>query len=196
MIAELIEAASRENIDSPDFLGMLMTARDKDTGAAMSERELIDEVMTLVVAGHETTASGLNWTWYLISQYPEVEKRLHAELDAIPDQPAASLSQMESLSYTHQVIDEALRLYPPGWLLSRRAIGPDTLSGYEIPAGTDVFLSPTSSTATRGTGRNRTRSAPSASTRNTRPSGRVLRTCPLPQGHATASAKRSRSTRC
>jgi cytochrome P450 len=142
VIAELAQRRRDENIDSPDFLGMLISARDKDTGAAMSERELIDEVMTLVVAGHETTAAGLNWTWYLISQYPEVEKRLHAELDAVPDQPAASLSQMESLTYTHQVIDEALRMYPPGWLLSRRTIGPDVLSGYEIPAETDVLLSP------------------------------------------------------
>jgi cytochrome P450 len=142
VIAALVERRRDENQDHPDFLGMLMTARDKDTGAAMSERELIDEVMTLVVAGHETTASGLNWIWYLISQHPEVEKRLHAELDTVPDESAASLSQMESLTYTHQVIDEALRLYPPGWLLSRRAIGPDMLSGYEIPAGTDVLLSP------------------------------------------------------
>jgi len=142
VISALMKRRREESADHPDFLGMLMTARDKDTGAPMSERELIDEVMTLVVAGHETTASGLNWTWYLISQHPEVEKRLHAELDKVPDKPAASLSQMESLAYTHQVIDEALRLYPPGWLLSRRAIAPDTLSGYEIPAGADVLLSP------------------------------------------------------
>src|SRR5688572_9233772 len=128
--------------EHPDFIGMLMNARDKETGDAMSERELIDEVMTLVVAGHETTASGLNWTWYLLSQHPEVEAKLHAELDAVPAETAPGLTQMESLKYTHQVIDEALRLFPPGWLLSRRTIGPDTLGGYEVPAGTSVMLSP------------------------------------------------------
>ena len=98
--------------------------------------------MTLVVAGHETTASALNWTWYLLSQHPEVEAKLHAELDATPEVTAPGLAQMEALKYTHAVIDEALRLYPPGWILSRRTIGPDTLGGYEVPAGTSVMLSP------------------------------------------------------
>src|SRR6201999_2805607 len=93
-----------------DFVGMLMNARDKETGDPMGERELIDEIMTLVVAGHETTASALNWTWYLISQYPEVEARLHAELDAAAVMAAPSAEDMESLTYTRQVIDEALRL--------------------------------------------------------------------------------------
>src|SRR3569832_543444 len=123
-----------------DFVGMLMTARDKETGQPMSERMLIDEIMTLVVAGHETTASGLNWTWYLISQYPEVQSRLHSEIDASPLLTAPSLEQMEALPYTRQVIDEALRLYSSGWLLSRRTIEPDVLGGYEIPANTDVLL--------------------------------------------------------
>src|SRR5262245_42326167 len=142
VIAELARRRRENHEDHPDFLGMLITARDKETGDAMSERELIDEVVTLVVAGHETTASGLNWTWYLLSQHPDVDEKLHAELIAAPDEPAASLAQMEALAYTHQVIDEALRLYPPGWILSRRTIGPDTLAGYEVPAGTSVMLSP------------------------------------------------------
>ena len=106
----------------------------------MSERELIDEIMTLIVAGHETTASGLNWTWYLLSQHPQAEARLHAELDAAPEPPAPSLVQMEALAYTQQVINEALRLYPPGWLLSRRTIEADVLGGYPVPAGTNVLL--------------------------------------------------------
>jgi enediyne biosynthesis protein E7 len=132
-------AAQEEHFD---FLAMLMSARDKESGQAMSERELVDEVLTLVVAGHETTASGLNWTWYLLSQNPQVEARLHAELDALPAQQAPSLQAMEALTYTRQVVDEALRLYPPGWLLSRRTIGPDMLAGYQIPAGVDVLFSP------------------------------------------------------
>jgi enediyne biosynthesis protein E7 len=142
VIAGLVQRRRENREEHPDFLGMLISARDKETGDAMNDRELIDEVMTLVVAGHETTASGLNWTWYLLSQHPDVEAKLHVELDAAPVETAPGLAQMESLSYTHQVIDEALRLYPPGWLLSRRTIGPDRLGGYEIPGGTSVMLSP------------------------------------------------------
>ena len=142
LVADLIARRRESGEEHFDYVAMLMNARDKDTGAAMSERELIDEIMTLVVAGHETTASGLNWTWYLIAGHPEVEARLHAELDASPvgAERAPSLAQVEQLTYTRQVIDEALRLYPPGWLLSRRTIEPDMLSGYPIPAGTDVLL--------------------------------------------------------
>jgi cytochrome P450 len=140
LVAQVIARRRVNNEEHFDFVGMLMTARDKETGQPMSERMLIDEIMTLVVAGHETTASGLNWTWYLISQYPEVESRLHSEIDAAPVMTAPSLDQMETLPYTRQVIDEALRLYPPGWLLSRRTIEPDVLGGYPIPARTDVLL--------------------------------------------------------
>jgi cytochrome P450 len=143
LVAELVGRRREREEEHFDYVAMLMNARDKDTGAPMSDRELIDEVMTLVVAGHETTASGLNWTWYLLAQHPEVEAKLHAELDASPVTAvrAPSLTELEQLPYTRQVIDEALRLYPPGWLLSRRTIEPDVLSGYEVPAGTNVLLS-------------------------------------------------------
>ena len=145
-LAKLVGALAirrrKEQTEHFDFLQMLIDARDKETGAPMSEKELIDEAMTLIVAGHETTASGLNWTWYLLSQNPEAEKLLHAEIDATPDKRDPSLSEMERLSFTKNVVDEALRLYPPGWLLSRRTIGPDTLSGFEVPPGTDVLLCP------------------------------------------------------
>jgi cytochrome P450 len=139
LVAQLIaqRATGEEHFD---YVAMLMNARDKETGAPMGERELIDEVMTLIVAGHETTASGLNWTWYLLSQHPQVESRLHAEIDAAAEVPAPSLTQMEELRYTRQVIDESLRLYPPGWVLSRRTIEADVLGGYPVPAGTNVLL--------------------------------------------------------
>ena len=123
-----------------DYLALLLSARDKETGRPMSDGELIDEILTLIVAGHETTASGLNWTWYLLSQHPQVEARLHAEIDAAADLPAPTLTEVEALGYTRQVIDEALRLYPPGWLLSRRTIAADVLGGYPVPAGTNVLL--------------------------------------------------------
>ena len=142
LVAQIAKRRREAGEEHFDFIAMLMNARSKETGDAMSEREFIDEVMTLVVAGHETTASGLNWTWYLLSQHPEVEARLHAEIDTTPELPEAGLAQMEALAYTGNVINEALRLYPPGWLLSRRTIGADVLGGYEIPAGADVLLSP------------------------------------------------------
>ena len=87
-------AAGEEHFD---FLAMLLAARDKETGEPMPERELIDEVLTLIVAGHETTASALNWTWYLISQHPQVEARLHAEVDGATEHSAPGLAQMEAL---------------------------------------------------------------------------------------------------
>jgi enediyne biosynthesis protein E7 len=140
LVAGLLERRRKSSEEHFDYVAMLMAARDKDSGQPMSDRELIDEVMTLVVAGHETTASGLNWTWYLLSQSPQAQARLHQELDAAPEFAAPSLAQMEALSYTQQVVNEALRLYPPGWLLSRRSIEADTLGGYPIAPGTDVLL--------------------------------------------------------
>jgi enediyne biosynthesis protein E7 len=142
LVADLIRRRRASAEEHLDYVAMLMSARDKETGSAMSDRQLIDEIMTLVVAGHETTASGLNWTWYLLSEHPEADAQLAAELRAAPELPAPSLAQVEALPCAQQVVSEALRLYPPGWLLSRRAITPDVLAGYEIPAGSDVLLSP------------------------------------------------------
>jgi enediyne biosynthesis protein E7 len=140
LVAQLIARRRAEPEEHFDYVAMLMAARDKETGAPMGERELIDEIMTLIVAGHETTASGLNWTWYLLSQHPEAEARLHAEIDAAAELPAPALAQMEALAYTSQVISEALRLYPPGWLLSRRTVEADVLGGYPVPPATNVLL--------------------------------------------------------
>jgi cytochrome P450 len=140
LVAQLIAERRASTEEHFDYVAMLMNTRDKESGAPMGERDLIDEVMTLVVAGHETTASALNWTWYLISQHPQVEARLHAEIDAAADMPAPTLSEVEELRYNRQVIDEALRLYPPGWVLSRRTVEADVLGGYPVAAGTNVLL--------------------------------------------------------
>src|ERR1700747_1792922 len=140
LVAQLIARRRAEPEGHFDYVAMLMAARDKESGEPMGERELIDEVMTLIVAGHETTASGLNWSWYLLSQQPEAEARLHAELDAAPQLAAPTPADTQALAYTSQVVNEALRLYPPGWLLSRRTIGTDVLGGFEVPAGTNVLL--------------------------------------------------------
>jgi cytochrome P450 len=121
---------------------MLLQARDKDTGEGMTDRETVDEITTLLIAGHETTASMLNWTWFLLANHPEVEAKLHAEIDALEDLSEPSLQHVETLHYAHNVLREALRLYPPVWVISRRTIEPDVLGGYEVPANTDVFISP------------------------------------------------------
>lgn len=128
--------------DSPDWLSMLLNARDKDSGEGMTDREIVDEITTLIIAGHETTANALNWTWYLLGEHPQVEARLHAELDAVPEQDLGSLQSLEALKYANCVIRESLRVYPPVWVISRRTIEADTLAGYQVPAGTDVFFSP------------------------------------------------------
>lgn len=140
LLAQLIALRRSEQKERFDFLDMLMHARDRESGAAMSNAQLINEVMTLIVAGHETTASGLTWTWYLLSQHPEVEARLHAEVDAASDLATTQLAQVEMLNYTQQVINEALRLYPPGWLLYRRTIGPDVLGGFTVPPDTNLLV--------------------------------------------------------
>ena len=140
LVSELIKRRRAEDLEHLDFLGMLMSARDKDSGQPMSERELIDELMTLVVAGHETTASALNWTWYLLATHRPVQEQLHAQVQAAPAYEAPTLEEMEALSYTTYVVNEALRLYPPGWVLSRRTIESDVLGGYEIAPGTNVLI--------------------------------------------------------
>jgi len=127
-----------------DFLSFLLETRDKDTGAPMSDKALIDEVMTIIVAGHETTAGTLNWAWYLISQHQDVEAKLHGEVDALQASP--QFADLDSLRYTRCLIDETLRLYPPVWLYSRKALACDELVVADrcltIPAGSDVFLCP------------------------------------------------------
>jgi cytochrome P450 len=121
---------------------MLLSARDKETGVGMTDREVIDEITTLIIAGHETTASALNWTWYLLGEHPDVEAKLHTEIDANPEVSVPTLQQMEALPYSNMVIREAMRLYPPVWVVSRKTIEADTLAGYAVPPGTDVFFSP------------------------------------------------------
>lgn len=141
-VARRRAAGGEPSGDAPDYVSLLLNARDKETGAGMSDREIVDELTTLIVAGHETTASALNWTWYLLGGHPEAEARLHAEIDASEEPAVPSLQQMEALTWSNMVIREAMRLYPPVWLVSRRTIDADHLGGYTVPPDTDVFFSP------------------------------------------------------
>jgi cytochrome P450 len=142
LVGELIQRRRREAEEHFDFLGMLMLTRDRETEQPMADKELIDEVLTLIVAGHETTAAALTWTWYLVATHGDAAEGLQAEADAMNPTGSLGLDAAESLAFTHQVLQESLRLYPPGWLLSRRAIEADELGGFPIAPRTDVLISP------------------------------------------------------
>jgi cytochrome P450 len=121
--------------DGPDLVGMLRRARDPETGEAMSERQLRDEVVTMMAAGHETTANALAWTLYLLSRHPDVADALRQEVDSIGNAGAPTLEDFERLELTKMVLQESMRLYPPAWGLSRRAERADVVEGHAIPAG-------------------------------------------------------------
>jgi cytochrome P450 len=140
LIMEDVERRRRDRVRRNDIVSLLLDARDRQSGEPMSDRDLLDEIMTLIVAGHETTASALNWFWYLLTRSPHVERRLHAEVDAQSEAPA--YDALERYPLTRRALDEALRLYPPGWLLTRRSIEPSRIGDFDLPAKADVLVSP------------------------------------------------------
>ncbi len=142
MVLEVAAKRRERNIKSTDMLGILMEARDRDSGRVMPDSQLASEIMTLIVAGHETTASTLNWTWYLLSKNADVEEKLSRELNGLTQNGAPELGDLQKFSYTGHVIDETLRLYPAGWLMTRRALKDDQIGDYFVPAGTEIYISP------------------------------------------------------
>ncbi len=141
-VLELVYSRNADSHERFDILAMLMDARHQDSGEPMTERALIDEIMTLIVAGHETTAGTLNWAWYLLAQHPQVEHTLHEEVDRLDGEHAPQFEDLPKLGYARQIVQETLRLYPPVWLFARRAVDCDRVGDHEIPAGADVFISP------------------------------------------------------
>jgi cytochrome P450 len=133
--------ANRGELD--DVLSRLLAAQDTLTGTTgMTDKQVHDEALTLLLAGHETTAVALTWTWYLLSQYPEVEAKLHAELATVLDGRTPTDADLPHLLYTRQVFTEAMRLYPPAWMMTRRTLVEYQLGDYTLPAGTFLILSP------------------------------------------------------
>ncbi|MFQ5934434.1 MAG: cytochrome P450, partial [Dehalococcoidia bacterium] len=125
------------------LLSMLVLARDEEgDGGGMTDQQIRDESMTLFLAGHETTANALTWTWYLLSQRPEVEAELWAELDGVLSGRLPGVNDLSNLSYTRMVFSEALRLYPPAWIIGRQAIEEHGIGGYTLPAGATLVMSP------------------------------------------------------
>jgi len=141
LIARMIAArrtAGGALVDKGDLLSMLMRARDEETGEGMSDRQLRDETLTLLVGGHETTATVMAWTFYLLSRHPAVARRLVADVREVLGARDPTLDDLPRLTYVWQVVQEAMRLYPPAWVLEREALAPDELAGYAIPAGATV----------------------------------------------------------
>lgn len=125
-----------------DLLSLLLAARDKESGRGMSDQQLRDEVLTIFAAGQETTALALTWAWYLLSQHPEVERTLHAELGSVLGGRIPTAADVPNLPYTRHVFWETLRLYPPAWGFMQKALRADEIGGFEIPAGSIIVLSP------------------------------------------------------
>lgn len=141
IVLHLVAERQRNRRVCTDILGMLMEVTDRTTGKGMPDRQLVSEIMTLIVAGHETTASVLNWTWFLLSQNAEVEEKLTVELRQSANK-ACSLEDLARFPYARQIIEETMRLYPPGWLMTRRALKDDRLGNFFVPAGTEIYISP------------------------------------------------------
>jgi cytochrome P450 len=126
-----------------DILGGMMRARQRQGGDPMPEAQVAREALTLVIAGHETTASVLNWVWYLLGKYAEVDATLSTELARLlPEDEAPAHALLPAFGYARRVLEEALRSYPPLWLMTRKAVLPDQLGCYRVPAGTEVYISP------------------------------------------------------
>jgi cytochrome P450 len=142
VVQGIIDVRRREEKDAGDLLSMLLLARDEETGEGMNDQQLRDEVRAFILAGHETTAAALAWTWYLLAQHPHIEHRLHTELVTVLDGRSPTFEDLPKLTYTKMVLEESMRLYPPGWGFERRAVADDEIGGYHIPADSLVLISP------------------------------------------------------
>ena len=141
VIARMIDERRRDPAGRSDLLSMLLQVRDAEDGGGMSVTQVRDEAMTIFLAGHETTAQALTWTWYLLSEHPEVESALHEELDRVLGGRPPAVDDLPALTTTHAVVSESMRLYPPAWAIGRRALEDVELGGYVVPARSIVAMS-------------------------------------------------------
>lgn len=140
-----LDAAVASMLQQPptghDMLAMLRSVHD-EAGVGLTPQEIRDQIVTFIVAGHETVASAMTWAWALVARHPEVQERLHAEaVDVLGDRPVA-FDDLDRLPYARAVLDETLRLYPPAWLITRKALQADVIGGHDVPAGALIILSP------------------------------------------------------
>ncbi len=141
-VVEQRRAAGDAAYSGEDFLSRLAFATEKRTGEPMGDDEILDELMTLIIAGHETSAGTLNWAWYLLSEHPDVERKVLDELVRVTGGEDPTEEQLGKLEYLGYVLEETLRLYPPVWVFTRRALSEDVVGRYRITAGSNVFISP------------------------------------------------------
>lgn len=142
IVQQTTEDYRRAGVDHGDLLSTLLAVRDENTKEGMTNRAIVDQVLTLIVAGTETTSTALAWAFHALGQDPESERRLHAEVDEVLAGRPACLDDVPKLGYTQRVITEALRLYPPAWLLTRRTTAEVELGGHRIAPGTTILFSP------------------------------------------------------
>jgi cytochrome P450 len=140
LVEGVIAERRRTGEDTGDLLSILLQAHDEETGEPISDEQARDEIKTLLIAGHETTATTLGWTFYLLSKHPEVADRVRAELDEVLGDRAPTGEDVPNLKYTTQVLYESLRLYPPLWIVSRMPIEDDEVGGYPLKAGTSIII--------------------------------------------------------
>ncbi len=140
IVYRIISERRASGSDQGDLLSMLLAAQDEDDGSQMTNRQLRDEVMTLFLAGHETTALTLSWTWYLLAQYPATEQKFHAELDEVLAGRLPTAADLPKLKYTEMIAKESMRLYPPAFALGRESIEECEVGGFRMPPKTQVFM--------------------------------------------------------
>lgn len=140
IVYRIISERRASGSDQGDLLSMLLAAQDEDDGGQMTDRQLRDEVMTLFLAGHETTALTLSWTWYLLAQNPAAEQKFHEELDEVLAGRLPTAADLSQLKYTEMIAKESMRLYPPAFALGRESIEGCEVGGFRMPAKTQVFM--------------------------------------------------------
>lgn len=141
ILYRVVAARRASGEDRGDLLSMLLKASDPETGGRMDDAQLRDELMTLFMAGHETTANTLAWAFYLLATHPEAAEALHAELDEVLDGQLPEVADLPRLPYTNRVIAESLRVLPTVWLLGREATEPTTVGGFDVPKGDTIYMS-------------------------------------------------------
>jgi cytochrome P450 len=140
VVYRMIAARRQSDEDRGDLLSILLHAQDADDGSRMTNQQVRDEVMTLFMAGHETTAVALSWTWYLLARHPDVDARLAEELRTVMGDRAPAASDLPELRYTEMVVNESMRLYPPAYALGRQAARPTEVAGHAVAPGAIVIL--------------------------------------------------------
>jgi len=141
-IFRVVEQRRRTQTDNGDLVSLLLWARDEETGQSMSDRQIRDELMTMLQAGHDTVSDAISWTWYLMAKHPDVRQKVEREVDSTLGGRPTRFEDLLQLAYTERVIQESMRIYPPAWVFARTPVDDDVICGYHIPAKSLVVISP------------------------------------------------------